>query len=40
MDLLDLRDVFLEVDPEATAVFRDGVEDGALLTGLFIQAVW
>ena len=29
-------EVFLRMDAQATAVFDDGVEDGALLAGLFI----
>ena len=32
----DVGEVFLEVDAQAAAVFYDGVEDGAFLTGLFI----
>ena len=32
----NFREVFLGVDAEATAVFHDGVEDGAFLTGFFV----
>jgi len=31
-----VREIFLGIDAETTAVFYDGVEDGAFLTGHFI----
>ncbi len=33
-------EVFFGIDAEAAAVFHDGVEDGAFLTGLLIAKRW